>query len=244
MAFPLSQLVPMTHTGVFGYGMPVPENTVGMIIGAKGATINLIKRNTGAHVQIQKGPGSWFMITGFPHQIRAAYDFMANIVKNATERDQTRFMSRQNGQPMWAAQTMDDAFPSLPTSTGSYAAETKTESQIPSQQEIDNDMGEFFAEMDASYAEEGRLFHKCVEAQHEADDEWGSGADQEDYPGNPMHQWVVEDQMHVLRAAAGEHYVGLEKYSDENLERSIKHFNDNGHFFVSGFTADGEPIPA
>ena len=282
MSFGYGTLSFNQYTGVTEYAMPVPGNTIGMIIGHKGGTINLIKRNSGAHVQIQQPqpmahrPHSWFMITGFPHQVKAAYDFMANIIKNATDRDQARFYS----QPVVhaASESYQTAFPPLPN----HATNTPTVQPIqPTQEEIDCDHDEFFNQQERDNQIEASLAAELDEANTDLAADLVEGAEHMDeffdqcdrdlaaeealkreleneerdmdniwihtdfqYLNDPMDQWMIEDQKHTLRAAAGMEFGEHPKYSDDNLERSIKHFNDTGMYFVPAFDAEGNPISA
>lgn len=265
-------------TGVSEYAMPVPGNTIGMIIGHKGGTINLIKRNSGAHVQIQQPqpmfhrPHSWFMITGFPHQVKAAYDFMANIIKNATERDQARFYSQPVVQPQ---ESYHLAFPpitnpatSLPTAQPTQEEIDADHDQFFNHQERDNQtetslaaeldeantdlaadlvegaehMDEFFDQCDRDLAAEEALKRELDTEERDMDNIWIHTDFQ--YLNDPMDEWMIEDQKHTIRAAAGMAFGEHPKYSDDNLERSIKHFNDTGMYFVPSFDAEGNPISA
>ena len=90
--------------GVVERVVPVPDDAVGFIIGAKGKTVNLIKRNTGAWVQVQKnGSGSSFMVRGFPHQVQEAVNWIHTIVEEAGHR----------GPPPAPVQFKESDFPSL-----------------------------------------------------------------------------------------------------------------------------------
>jgi hypothetical protein len=277
-------------TGVSEYALPVPGNTIGMIIGNKGSTINLIKRNSGAHVQIQQPqpmagrPHSWFMITGFPHQIKAAYDFMANIIKNATERDQARFHSQPVVHP--PTESYQTAFPTLPNHATPTAQPTQQEidadhDEFFTQQERDNQteaslaadldeantelavafllgeelidlavdlvegaahMDEFFDQCDRDLAAEEALRQELDTEERDMDNIWIHTDFQ--YINDPMDQWIIEDQKHTIRATAGMAFGEHPKYSDENLEYSIKHFNDTGMYFTPTFDAEGNPVAA
>ena len=73
--------------GVVEQVVPVPNDSVGFIIGAKGKTVNLIKRNTGAWVQVQtNGSKSSFLVRGFPHQVQEAVSWINTIVEEAGHR--------------------------------------------------------------------------------------------------------------------------------------------------------------
>lgn len=280
MSFGYGTLAYNQFTGVSEYAMAVPDNTIGMIIGHKGGTINLIKRNSGAHVQIQQPqpmagrPHSWFMITGFPHQIKAAYDFMANIIKNATERDQARSHSQAVVHP--PTESYQTAFPPFvrqPRPMPVYPGDQ------PTQQEIKADHDEFFAQQERDNQAETSLAADLDEANIDLAADLVEGADHMDeffhqcdldlaaeealkqqldtevrdmgniwnhtdfqYPGDPMDQWMIDDQKHTLRAAAGIAFGEHPKYSDNNLERSIKHFNNSSIYFVPTFDAEGNHL--
>jgi len=63
----------------------VPANKCGLVIGKKGETINRMKEQTGAHIEMNKNsphdaPTKQFFIKGTPEQIKAAKDEIAKIV--------------------------------------------------------------------------------------------------------------------------------------------------------------------
>lgn len=76
--------------------IPVDSGVVGFIVGTKGATINMIKSQTGAHVQIRQPnpdegrPWPWVHIRGFPHQVSAAADWVQTIVDEGHTRSGTQ----------------------------------------------------------------------------------------------------------------------------------------------------------
>lgn len=78
---------PVQNQGVVDTHVQVTPDSVGFIIGSKGATVNLIKRNTGAWVQVNKGasPPS-FHVRGFPHQVDEAVKWIQTIVSEAASR--------------------------------------------------------------------------------------------------------------------------------------------------------------
>ena len=78
---------PVQNQGVVDTHVEVTPDSVGFVIGAKGGTVNLIKRNTGAWVQINKGvsPPS-FHVRGFPHQVQEAVKWIQTIVAEAATR--------------------------------------------------------------------------------------------------------------------------------------------------------------
>jgi hypothetical protein len=79
-----------THTGVTETTVVVTPGSVGFIIGNRGKTVNLIKKNTGAWVQIRteldsRMPPS-FQVRGFPHQVDEAVKWINTIVDEAESR--------------------------------------------------------------------------------------------------------------------------------------------------------------
>ena len=110
--------------GVVENTVPVPNDSVGFIIGAKGKTVNLIKRNTGAWVQVQKnGSGSSFLVRGFPHQVREAVNWINTIVEEAGHR---------GPPPAPEVQFKETDFPSLPGSA-STVPPAPTQTGFPTQ---------------------------------------------------------------------------------------------------------------
>ncbi|XP_063686663.1 far upstream element-binding protein 2-like isoform X6 [Bolinopsis microptera] len=68
----------------------VPANKCGLVIGKKGETINRMKEQTGAHIEMNKNsphdaPTKQFFIKGTPEQIKAAKDEIAKIVGDGTD---------------------------------------------------------------------------------------------------------------------------------------------------------------
>jgi hypothetical protein len=78
-------------TQVFAYACH--DDQVGFLIGHRGATIRMIKGNSGAHVQVHDPephfgrPTTWFVIQGFPHQCQAATRHMNQILGEVLRRD-------------------------------------------------------------------------------------------------------------------------------------------------------------
>lgn len=108
--------------GVVERVVPVPNDSVGFIIGAKGKTVNLIKRNTGAWVQVQKnGSGSSFLVRGFPHQVQEAVNWIHTIVEEAGHR---------GPPPAPEVQFKESDFPSL-SGSGSMVPPTPTQTGFP-----------------------------------------------------------------------------------------------------------------
>ena len=117
------------------YAFLCQADKVGMIIGFKGRTINNIKQSTGTFVEIRppqpalNRPEPWFIITGFPHQVLAALQFMNNIIFNTQQRDQ----QRANISHSQAVPTMGE-FPQI------QAAAVKD--WAPSEEQLDSDICE------------------------------------------------------------------------------------------------------
>lgn len=94
----------------------VPADSVGFIIGTKGATVNLIKRNTGAWVQIEKGVSPpRFTVRGFPHQVEEACKWIKTIVDESVVRGPPPAPSVPIHQPSeWPAMSASVSTPMRP----------------------------------------------------------------------------------------------------------------------------------
>ena len=80
----------------------VPANKCGLVIGKKGETINRMKEQTGAHIEMNKNsphdaPTKQFYIKGTPDQIKAAKEEIAKIVGD--ENQYGGFQQQQGGYP-------------------------------------------------------------------------------------------------------------------------------------------------
>ena len=81
---------------IMNKNIPVDPHVVGFIVGNRGSTINMVKNQTGAHVQVRQAnpsesrPWPWVHIRGFPHQVDEAEKWIMTIIAEGHTRSGTQ----------------------------------------------------------------------------------------------------------------------------------------------------------